>query len=250
MENAKKEKKPKSKARKIVEWVLVGLFSAVFAFFAVMQIVAYSTKRSNHGVPKYGNYQVLQILTDSMEPKYKVKGVVFVEDVKPETLEVGDDVTFMWNVNGQMMPMTHRLSDIKTPEETGTGHYQFTAHGINKNSSQCSGDCTDQTQVFNEASLLGKVVGYSVVIGGIFTFMTTPWGLLVLLLLPALYLIITSVIDIVRAAKDPETETEGEIKTESEGALSGMSEEDKKRLKEELLNQMIEEKTKGGNENG
>ena len=142
------------------------------------------------------------------------------------------------------------IRDIKTPEETGTGHYQFTAHGINKNSSQCSGDCTDQTQVFNEASLLGKVVGYSVVIGGIFTFMTTPWGLLVLLLLPALYLIITSVIDIVRAAKDPETETEGETKTESEGALSGMSEEDKKRLKEELLNQMIEEKTKGGNENG
>lgn len=259
MASEKREKKPKSKARKIIEWILTGLFVAVFGFFSAMQIIAISTKGQNHNVPLYGKMQVLQILTDSMEPKYKVNGVVFVEKVEPKSLEVGDDVTFMWNLGGRIMPMTHQLMEIKTPEETGTNHYEFIAHGINTESKQCAGDihgtetadCTYQTQAFNETVLLGKVVGYSAAIGFAFSIMTEWWGLLVLLLIPALYLIITSVIDIVRAAKldeEPATSTPTGDGTppNPDDKLSNLSEADRKRLKEELLNQMMEEKMKGG----
>ena len=250
MNKEKKEKKPKSKARKIIEWVLTGVFLAIFGFFAVMQIVAQTSKSKNHGVPNYGGMQVLEVLTDSMEPEYKVKSVVFVQKVEMSSFKVDDDITFMWDIGqGTLMPMTHRLSDIKTPEETGTGHYQFTAHGINSNSSQCNGDCTYQTQVFNETVVLGKVVGHSVVVGAVFNFMTTPWGLLILLLIPALYLITTSVIDIVKAAKDPEEKAIPEGGPSAEGALSGLSKEDIERLKQDMLNEMMEEKMKGGNSN-
>ena len=262
MAKEKRAKKPKSKVRKILEWVLTGLFVAVFGFLSVTQIIAMTTKGQNHNVPLYGNMQVLQILTDSMEPKYKVNGVVFVQKVEPSELKVGDDVTFIWNVQGYDIPMTHQLSEIKTPEETGTTHYEFVAHGINKESKQCAGDingtatadCTDQTQTFSEGVLLGKVIGYSVVLGATFNFMTQPWGLLILLLIPALYLITTSVIDIVRAAKlddepqpaSPDGEG-GEVPPPlPDDKLSGLSEEDKKRLKEELLNEMMEERMKGG----
>lgn len=262
MAKEKRVKKPKSKARKIIEWVLTGLFVAVFGFLSVMQIVAMATKADNHNVPNYWGMQVLQIETDSMEPTYKINGVVFVQKVDPSELKVGDDITFMWTVQGYNVPMTHQLSEIKTPEETGNGHYEFVAHGTNKESKQCAGDingtktadCTDQTQTFNETVLLGKVVGYSAAIGTMFNFMTEPWGLLVLLLIPAIYLITTSVIDIVKAAKiDEEPAT---ITSNGDGSapapnpddkLSGLSEEDKKRLKEELLNEMMEEKMKGGN---
>lgn len=260
MANEKKEKKPKSKARRIIEWILTGIFVAVFGFFSAMQIIAISTKGQNHNVPLYGNMQVLQILTDSMEPKYKVNGVVFVEKVDPAELKVGDDVTFMWTVRGMLIPMTHQLSEIKTPAETENNHYQFVAHGINTESKQCAGDingtatadCTDQTQEFNETVLLGKVVGYSAAIGFAFSIMTEWWGLLVLLLIPALYLIITSVIDIVKAAKlddEPATATPNGDGTapNPDDKLSNLSEEDRKRLKEELLNQMMEEKMKGKN---
>lgn len=260
MAKEKREKKPKSKARKIIEWILTGIFVAVFGFASVVQIIAVATRSQNHNVPLYGNMQVLQILTDSMEPKYKINGVVFVEKVDPAELKVGDDVTFMWNVNGYQIPMTHQLSEIKTPEETGTNSYEFTAHGINTESKQCAGDvngtktadCTDQTQTFNEKVLLGKVVGYSAAIGFAFNIMTEPWGLLVLLLIPALYLIITSVIDIVKAAKideepAPATPNGDGPAPNPDDKLANLSEEDRKRLKEELLNQMMEEKMKGGN---
>lgn len=253
MAEEKKPKKPKSKARKIVEWVLTGIFLALFGFFGVMQIVAQTSKAKNHGVPNYGGMQVLEVLTDSMEPEYKVKSVVFVKKVDMSSFKVDDDITFMWDIGqGTLMPMTHRLSDIKTPEETGTGHYQFTAHGINSHSSQCNGDCTYQTQVFNETVVLGKVVGHSVVVGAVFNFMTTPWGLLILLLIPAMYLIVTSVIDIVKAAKDPDEKPalEGGPNPEgNESALSNLSKEDIERLKQDMLNEMMEEKTKGGNGN-
>ncbi len=267
---AKKQrvKKPKSKARKIVEWVLTGIFLAFFGFFAVMTIVAQTTKSKNFGVPNYGGYQVLVILTDSMEPKYKVDSAVIVKKVDPGTLEVGDDVTFMWDVfgNGEKTPMTHRLTAINSyVEADGSTHYNFVAHGINTASKQCAGDihgtetadCTNQSQSFNENLLLGKVVGHSVFLGGVFNFMTTPWGLLIMLLIPAMYLVVSSVIDIVRAYKDDDDEPkkvtangdviDGDAPQQGEqNALANMSDEDKERLKKELLNEMIEEKANGG----
>ena len=245
-----KNKKPKSKARKIIEWILTGLFAVIFVFFGVMTIVGQVTKKDNFNVPRYGDYQVLEVLTDSMSPKYKVKSAVFVKKIKYEKFAVGDDITFMWRINSSVgeMPMTHQLLEVQTPEETGTGHYRFVAHGINKNSKQCNGDCTGQTQVFDETKVLGKVVGHSVVIGAVFNFMTKPIGLLLLLLIPALYLIATSVIDIVMAVKDDEDDKvviEGATSEVKEcDPLKGLSKEDIARLKEEMLNEMIEEKQK------
>ena len=245
-----KKKKPKSKVRKIIEWVLTGIFVAIFGFVAVIQIIGTATKNKNNGVPNYNGYQVLVILTDSMEPKYKVNGAVIVKKVDPSKITIGDDATFMYDVNGTVMPMTHQISDIKAPTEEDP-HWHFEAHGINTASTQCKtatserGDCTDQRQYFTEEALMGKVVGYSMFVGVVFNFMITPWGLLLLLLIPALYLIISSVIDLVKAAKLDEEEAEAQAASgESKGALSHLSEEDIQRLKEEMLNEMIENKSK------
>ena len=248
----KKEKKPKSKVRKILEWVFTGIFLAAFAFFGVMFIVGQVSKKENHNVPNYGGIQILDVMTDSMEPKYKVNSVVFVKKVDVSTFKVGDDITFMWRVNNTEMPMTHRLVEIKTPEEHDGVHYLFTAHGINTNSNQCNGDCTYQTQTFEDTKVLGKVVGHSIVIGAVFNFMIKPWGLLILLLIPALYLIITSVIDIVKAAGDNDDDKVVAEASEAsgEGALSKLSKDDIERLKQDMLNEMIEEKQKAKEKEG
>ena len=244
-----KKKKPKSKARKIIEWVLTGLFVALFGFVSVIQIIGTTTKSKNNGVPNYNGYQVLVILTDSMEPQYKVNGAVIVKKVDPSQITIGDNATFMYDVNGTYMPMTHQISDIQAPTAEDP-HWHFEAHGINTHSTQCEvqgepGDCTYQRQYFTEEALMGKVVGYSMFIGVVFNFMITPWGLLLLLLLPALYLIITSVIDLVKAAKlEEEEEANQPASEENKGALSRLSDEDIKRLKEEMLSEMMENRNK------
>jgi len=238
-----KEKKPKSKLRKTLEWVFTGLFAALLLFFAGMNIYGNIAARDNYNVPSYFGYSILVVQTDSMEPEYKVNSTVIVKKVNFEEIKLGDDLTFFWSeVN---YPMTHRVSEIKTPEESGDGHYYFTTHGINKESSQCAGDCTYQTQTFSDNVVIGKVVGNSVFLGGVFNFLTQWYGLLILLLIPAGYLIVTSILDISRALK---TDENGEVisanpslKNKDE-VLNNISEEDRKRLKEELLNQMLEEK--------
>ncbi|MBP5693890.1 MAG: hypothetical protein J6X03_00310, partial [Bacilli bacterium] len=196
---------------------------------------------------------VLVVQTDSMEPVYPVNCTVFVQKVDPSEIKIGDDLTFFYTTLNY--PMTHRCSEIITPADSGDGKYHFTVHGINTDSDQCeeasqgeTRDCTYQTQPFPEDYLIGKVVGKSVVLGGVFYFLTQWYGLLTLLLIPTMYLVVTSVIDIAKAVKEPDEAAviEGEIKENggenSNSALKNMSEEDRKRLKEELLNQMLEEK--------
>ena len=55
-------------------------------------------------------------------------------------------------------------------------------------------------------------------------------------------LVITSVLDIFKAYKEPEPAAEGTGATNSNGAPIELSEEDKKRLKEELLEEMMNKK--------
>ena len=90
-----------------------------------------------------------------------------------------------------------------------------------------------------------RVVVNSPFLGGVFSFVSSVFGLLVLLLIPAFYLVVTSVIDIFKAYKEPEEEKESASKTSNNGPIQ-LSEEDKKRLKEQLLEEMLNKK-KGGN---
>ena len=71
----------------------------------------------------------------------------------------------------------------------------------------------------------------------------SPLGLLVLLLIPAFYLVVSSVIDIFKAYKEPEPATEGAggQPNNNNGPVT-LSEADKKRLKEQLLEEMISKK--------
>ncbi len=252
----KTEKRPKSKARKIIEWVLTGLFILVFGAVAGFQIYSVATRNDNYGVPNLFGVQTMVVLTDSMEPEYPVGSAVFAKKVDPSEIQIDDDVTFFyseWN-----MVVTHRVSKIETYTDTsGNITYTFTAHGINTNSNQCKQaggdtDCTWQTQRFGQEYLLGKVVGKSNFVGWVYQFISSWVGLLILLLIPCLYLIITSVIDMARAIKDPDEEN-GEVVSTQDGdnnspnndVLKNLSEEDKKRLKEDLLNEMLEKKNGG-----
>ena len=101
----------------------------------------------------------------------------------------------------------------------------------------------NQSLAITEKELLGRVVVNSPFLGGIFSFVSSVFGLLILLLIPAFYLVITSVIDIFKAYKEPEPASEGASTGggNSTGPVT-LSEADKKRLKEQLLEEMISKK--------
>lgn len=291
-EEAKKVKKPKSKARKIIEWVLTGIFVALFVVIGVAQIDGLVHKKDHYDQTIRFGYGTFVVKTDSMERDANKKKVYGVESAIITYLDNADkiyndyvaykgtdkyiDVTFYdgYSTNNEYTKplenpelttrtplseypiITHRVREIHVNEsvKVGQGKYTFIVSGINPYSKNLGSDgvnpvTINQYQVFTEKELLGRVVVGSAFLGGVFSFVSSIWGLLILLLIPAFYLIITSVIDIFKAYKEPEeapanASNNGEATTNS-GTLE-LSEEDKKRLKEELLEEMLNKK-KGGN---
>ena len=292
-EKKKKVKKPKSKARKIIEWVLTGIFLVLFAILGIGQIDGMVHQKDHFGQTLKFGYGTFVVQTDSMadtagdKSGYGVKSAIIthLDDSKKifDDFNKGKtiDVTFYYNAqcyqevsnSGSVEPqyhpdlrtrttppdypiITHRVMEIhENPNiKKGQGRYTFIVAGINRKSTNLGwkeGEpeiTISQYQAFTEKYLLGRVVVGSAFLGGVFGFVSSIWGLLILLLIPAFYLIITSVIDIFKAYKDPDEEGAKVAASASTGENKGtieLSEEDKKRLKEELLQEMLEKK-KGG----
>ena len=285
----KKEKKPKSKVRKILEWVFTGIFAGLFVFFAIGQLTGMIHKKDNYNQTLTYGYGAFVITTNSMEKEYKVGTAIITHKESAETI-VKDfragkivDITFvsMYNHNNgtynypeyhptdmsyngidytfssystptyppdAYVPITHRLVYVyeDPTRQLGQGKYTFVAAGINI----ADGEYTKggQYQLLTENELLGRVKVNSPALGGFFKFITSPWGLLVFLLVPAFYLVITSVLDIFKAIKDPEDDDKGNSSSSSNGSssnnssLDGLSDADRERLKKEMLEQMLNKK--------
>ena len=270
MSKEKKEKKPKSKARKIVEWVLTGIFAAAFVAMGAAQIDGLVHRKDHYGVMiRFGTGNFI-VQTDSMVPVYPVKSAIVTVAKKPaelyEMFMKGEtiDITFMdcyttyneWTTptNEKIpegmspltdrtmitrVPMTHRVREIHLNESVaeGKGRYTFIVAGINISSHQSG---AGQYQAFTEKEVLGQVVYGSRFLGYILWAVSSPFGLLILLLIPAGYLVISSVLSIFSAMKEPDEAKEGA--SEGSGSIEGMSKKDKERLKQQLLEEMLEKK--------
>lgn len=263
VEEEKSKKPKKSKLRKILD-AIVTTVSIVFIGLAAVFVLG-----GQIGNGYIFDYQFPVVLTDSMVPAYPVNTGLIVKKVKPNEIKVGDDVMFKWTIStgGVRMKtnMTHRIFKIEYhPEFPETVQYVFYAHGINTQSEFCKvigengeyvyGDCTDtnnpnNVQAFNERDVVGKVVAKSAFLGGLFNFVKSPAGLITLILVPAGYIMITSVIDVFKKLPDDDEETAtaggGSSTTKvpepkpGDDPLAGLSEEEIERLKKQLYKELL-----------
>lgn len=276
-EKIKKEKKKKSKVRKAFEWAATAILVVLVAGCSAILIYSkVSGTKDNPNAPTAigDHYLPLIVQTDSMKPKYNVGTAIFVKKQKPEDIyneyltgvssgeDFEIDLTFDDNYKtlqyglkpadydvlslfgkserttaySPMRTMTHRLFYAKINEgvELGQGKYYFFVSGINESEHQSQ---SNQYQIFTENELYGRVTGNSDFLGGVFSFATSPWGLIILLLIPCLYMIISSIIDLVKS----EDEKEQVLEAKKTGEVE-LSQQDKERLKKELLNKLLDEK--------
>ena len=267
-----KVKKPKSKARKIVEWVLFGIFGVLFAFVLAGNISGMIHKDENYGQQIRFGYGSFIVLTTSMEPEipkdsaiitYKEKVESFTSRfTKGETVDLTfvnievniafePDTPAFKRVNGgrsvvSNQVMTHRLREVHVDDsvEYGNGKYIFITAGINT-----GGDYSleGQYQIFTEKQYLGVVKISNTALGKVFNFIASPIGLIILLLIPAGYLIVVSGMDIFKTLKTAE---EKEASASKDDRLSNLSEEQRAKLKKELLDEMLKQKKGEKKDNG
>ena len=274
----KKVKKPKSKKLKVIEWVITGLFAVLFIFVFAGFIDGMVHKKENHGETIRFGWGTFVVQTDSMLPVYPIKSAIITykdslenvakqfakEQAKEENLRKPIDVSFY---DGYKVPvvaddsrlndqttlyapkykvMTHRIREIHVNKDLayGKGKYTIIAAGINPGNDQQEG----QYQAFTESEYIGVVRMKSNFLGGVFSFISSVWGLLVLLLIPACYLAVVSVLDIFKAFKEDDKVVatqgaDGTVSAVSSGSkLDSISASERERLKQELLQEMVEKK--------
>ena len=264
---APKKTKKKSKVAKIIEWVILGIFGVIFGLFAISTVTGMVQAKDHHDQVLRFGFGNFIVLTNSMEPEIPKDAaiVTYMEDIKsfPDRLAKGEtiDVTFFNENTGiEIEPdapefvkggdiytdlvMTHRLREVHIREdvEFGQGRYVCIASGTNTGGEH---SLEGQYQIFTETQYLGTVKIANAFLGGIFNFVASPWGLIILLIIPAGYLIISFGIDIFKELKKSEQEPQVVVGS-GDSRLSGMSEADKARLKQELLDEMINSKKKEG----
>jgi len=129
------------------------------------------------------SFQVLRVMSGSMEPKIKVGSVVFIQKINPEDLKKNDIITYASEENPDMS-VTHRLIEIEEKENQTV----FKTKGDANNSK-------DMAEV-SPSQIKGKVVFSLPLLGYLSVWIRKPLGFGLLVILPAILIIISEILNI------------------------------------------------------
>ena len=129
--------------------------------------------------------QTLVVLSGSMEPYYHVGSIIYVKDVPPESLQVGDDISFLISEN---TVATHRIVEILP----GAADLRFRTQGT-------ANTTTDEP--VHQSKVLGKVVGTIPLLGYLFDFVKHPPGTYITLGVATIIVLLAFVPDIIMGLK-------------------------------------------------
>jgi len=129
------------------------------------------------------NIQILKVLSGSMEPAIKVGSLILVKKVKVGRISVGDIITFHSQEEPGLL-ITHRV----VGKEEKDGELWFSTKGDANDTADISRIKFDQID--------GKVLFSLPLIGYVSAWISSLWGFLGLIVLPAVYIIVSEVFNI------------------------------------------------------
>ena len=138
---------------------------------------AFLIRSSSNGRPiSIAGYSAFTVLTSSMEKEIPKGSLVITKTVEPETLKIGDDITYM---SGPTSTITHRIIGI-TEKYLDTNERAFETQGIM--------NAEPDKDPVPAVNVVGKVVYHSEVIGRMATFASDNWPFLIFILIVAIAL--------------------------------------------------------------
>lgn len=141
---------------KIIFKIIKGLLTA---FLLVILTVVILQKVTNNKIA-LGNIYIFQVVTGSMEPEYKIGDIIVVQKKEVDSLNIGDDVTYLasaQDISGLII--THRIIDKRLENNT----YYFTTQGIAN---------TYQDPEITYDNIFGKVVYHTIIFSFVGRLMT------------------------------------------------------------------------------
>lgn len=175
------------KAGKIFSRIMAVISVVIFIFGLTIFV---SVLRASAGkAPSVFGFSVLQVTSGSMEPEIPVGGIVVVRKVKPDSLKVGDVISFYSNdvdISGKVN--THRIIEIKQSE---SGEKIFRTKGD-------ANEYADTAAVF-EIDLVGKMIMNLGSVGGsVFDVLRNPTIILIFIVLPLIFITLGEAVNLAK----------------------------------------------------
>ena len=146
-------------------WIGEALF---YVLILGMVFGAFLIRSNSNGRPiVIAGYSAFTVLTSSMESEIPKGSLVFTKAVDPETLQIGDDITYM---SGPTSTITHRIIGI-TEKYLDTNERAFETKGVM--------NAEADKKLVPAANVVGKVIYHSEILGQMATFAGQNWPLLV-----------------------------------------------------------------------
>ena len=199
-------KKVGSIAVRVLLWIII-LIAALFAFTTLV------THDSNK-VAGIAGYTPMTVLTDSMSPTFNHGDMIIIKKCDPDTLQVGDIVTFHTIIENEYALNTHRIIDII---ESPTGLRTFTTKGDNN-------VIADQRSIVS-GDIVGRYTGRIPYIGYVMQFLSSSIGFLIVIVLPLLVFFIFQVYHLVVVSIKLKKAVAAEAAIEAAEAASSVSDE-------------------------
>ncbi len=221
--SADKDKKAEAKEKtpiwqritSIASWVLLGITLLVMIFTIFSSLVFNKDDKKVFGV------SMMVVMSDSMKKTDFAAGdLIFIQDVNPKDLKVGDIICFTSQNPGSMgETVTHKIREIKVVPEKVTHTndkgesvtetvyvLEFTTYGTTTGTDDAVGVRTEWIK--------GKYVGKIPWVGHVFNFLKTPAGYVCIILIPFVLLIAYQVFNAIRAFRSYRGEQTSVIKQE------------------------------------
>ena len=123
------------------------------------------------------NYRMFTVISGSMEPRYKIGDVLFAKEVKPESIKVGDTISYLGKQGSfRDKVVTHEVTKIEKID----GEYYFHTKGLTN---------LVEDPIVSESQLYGKVIYKSVIISLVYKIVSTNIGFYLFIIVPILYII-------------------------------------------------------------
>jgi len=133
-------KKTSDKRKKISRYIL---FICILVFI-LDSVLSFSAGTKNKG--GIFGFSVYEVLTESMQSEIPKGALILIKDVEPETIRVGDDITFMKDRDTRI---THRVTRI-IENYDGAGGLGFETKGTE--------NPVPDEQIVDAGDVMGKVV--------------------------------------------------------------------------------------------
>lgn len=142
-------------------------------------------------VPSLGNYSFMRTLTGSMEPAIPVHSFIVTEAVDPESLQVGDIITFRSTeskLEGALN--THRITSVY--EESG--QLMFHTKG--------DANAVEDSEPVSSINVVGKVVFISAALGTVVSLFSNPLVFFPFVVVPLVLLLGFELVKLVKSTKE------------------------------------------------